>query len=136
MANCITGSRDARSRFATFSYLCGSIPRGGTWRDDRGQHFDSLAIPLQLLRGDYGGLQNAFARAEQILQRAPQPSRSSSAIVRGSRACVPYERAPATARMLKKFLDIHFGNGHDGSEFDDSVLLLDQSPDGLSELAN
>ena len=41
----------------------------------------------QLLRGDYGGLQNATERAEQILGRAPRPARESSAIIKGARAC-------------------------------------------------
>lgn len=128
MANCITGSRDTRSRFATFSYLCGSIPAGGAWRDDRLELFDSLTVPLQLLRGDYVGVENATERAEQILARAPQPSRSCSAIIRGSRACVPYERAPATARMLYKFIETHFGESKSrassGEENADDVVLL------------
>eukprot|EP00966_Prymnesium_polylepis_P100278 2322786-Prymnesium_polylepis.2 len=131
MANCITGSRDARNRFATFAYLCGSIPAGGAWRDDRGALFDSLTVPLQLLRGDYGGLENAVERAEQILVRAPRPSRSCSAVIPGSRACVPYERAPATARMLAKFVERHFGEdgAHAGradaaGRADDVILLV------------
>lgn len=109
VANCVAGSRDAGGRYATFSYLCGSIPAGGAWRDDRGALFDSLHVPLQLLRGDYGGLQNGTARAEQILARAPRPSRACSAIIGGARACVPYERAPQTARMLARFLEREFG---------------------------
>jgi len=112
MANCVAGSRDARGRFATFAYLCGSIPAGGAWRDDRGTLFDSLTVPLQLLRGDYGGVENARARAEALLSRAPQPSRSCSAIICGSRACVPYERAQQTAHLLAKFIDVHFGDAN------------------------
>merc|ERR1711871_1800483 len=84
-------------------------PSCGAWRDDRGDLFDSLSVPLQLVRGNYGGIENAKRRAEEILARAPQPSRTCSAIVPGSRACVPYERAPATARLLAKFLNAHFG---------------------------
>lgn len=110
MANCIAGSRDARGRFATFAYLCGSIPAGGAWRDDRGALFDSLTVPLSLLRGDYGGIDNARVRAEALLARAPQPSRSCSAIICGSRACVPYERAQPTAHLLAKFVEVHFGD--------------------------
>lgn len=110
MANCIAGSRDARGRFATFAYLCGSIPAGGAWRDDRGAIFDSLTVPLQLLRGDYGGVENARARSEALLSRAPQPSRSCSAIICGSRACVAYERALQTAHLLAKFVEVHFGD--------------------------
>ena len=114
MSNCIAGSRDARGRFATFSYLCGSIPAGGAWRDDRGDLFDSLTVPLQVLRGDYGGINNATARANEILARAPIASRECSAIIAGSRACVPYERAPATAHMLANFVEAHFGSTADG----------------------
>ena len=63
----------------------------------------------QLLRGDYGGLQNATERAEQILGRAPRPARESSAIIKGARACCAYERPVPTARMLAKFVEAHFG---------------------------
>ena len=48
VAQCVAGSRDARNRFATFSYLCGSIPPGGAWRDDRLDLFDALDVPLQV----------------------------------------------------------------------------------------
>ena len=73
--------------------------------------FDSLTVPLQLLRGDYGGVERARDLAREILERAPQPSRECSAIIPGSRACVPYERAPETARMLGRFVHVHFGKG-------------------------
>ncbi|KAL1520821.1 hypothetical protein AB1Y20_022383 [Prymnesium parvum] len=125
LANCLTGSRDTRSRFATFSYLCGSIPAGGVWRDDRGPLFDSLTVPLQVLRGDFGGVENATARAEQILARAPCPSRGCSALILGARACVPYERAPATARMLRKFVEVHFGEGDSGDIDDAAIRILE-----------
>ena len=128
IAQCVVGSRDSRGRFATFSYLCGSIPACGAWRDDRGELFDSLNVPVQLLRGDYGGLENAVARANRLLARAPMPSRSCSAIVRGARQCVPYERAPATAKLLAKFVQCHFGPSgpaDDAVTLDDDTVMLD-----------
>ena len=57
----------------------------------------TFLLPLQLLRGDYGGLPNATERAEQILGRAPRPARESSAIIKGARQCCAYERPVATA---------------------------------------
>ena len=105
---CIAGARDARSRFSTFSYLCGSIPPGGAWRDERTDVFDSLDVPLQLLRGDYGGLENATTKAEELLSRARLPARECSAIVLGSRACLAYERPAPTARMLARFMERHY----------------------------
>ena len=66
-------------------------------------------VPLQLLRGDYGGLRNATERAEEILARAPRAARESSAIILGARACVSYERPVPTARMLARFVASHFG---------------------------
>lgn len=120
---CVAGARDARGRFATFSYLAGSIPAGGAWRDDRAALFESLDVPVQLLRGDYGGLANAIARAEEFLQHTPRPCRRTSAVIFGARACVPYERAAPTARLLAEFLELHFGAGSDvagedsGAEF-------------------
>ena len=109
MANCLAGAADSRGRFATFSYLAGSIPEGGAWRDERGDVFDELDVPLQLLRGDFGGLENATERAEQLLQRAPRPARGCSAVIKGARACLPYEKPVATARMLARFVEAHFG---------------------------
>lgn len=113
VANCVRGSLDARSRFSTFSYLCGSIPQDGAWRDERGDLFDSLDVPLQLLRGDYGGEENAREGADSILKRAPCPSRECSAIIRGSRACVPYEQPRPTAALLAKFVAVHFGGSNE-----------------------
>ena len=39
---------DSRGRYATFSYLAGSIPAGGAWRDERGALFDAMDVPLQV----------------------------------------------------------------------------------------
>ena len=126
---CVNGATDARNRFATFSYLCGSIPPGGAWRDDRGASFDSLDVPVQFLRGDFGGLENATARVRPLLDRAPNLARlsststsgssdgssdgsspySCSAIVRGARQCLPWEQPKATAAMLALFYAEVFG---------------------------
>ena len=43
-----TGAADSRGRYATFSYLAGSIPAGGAWRDERGDLFDAMDVPLQV----------------------------------------------------------------------------------------
>ena len=111
MANCIAGAADSRGRFSTFAYLAGSIPEGGAWRDDRTALFDEMDVPLQLLRGDFGGMENATERAEELLQRAPRPDRESSAIIKGARACLPYEKPVPTARMLARFVEASFGAG-------------------------
>ena len=115
ISNCIEGSRDARSRFATLSYLCGTVPAGGSWRDERGHLFDELAnqVPIQLLRGDFGGAENATSRAAEILARAKQPPDGCSALIAGARACTSYERAPQTARMIRRFVGVHFEAGDD-----------------------
>ena len=46
--NCLAGAADSRGRYATFSYLAGSIPAGGAWRDERGDLFDAMDVPLQV----------------------------------------------------------------------------------------
>ena len=69
----------------------------------------TFLLLLQLLRGDYGGLPNVTERAEQILGRAPRPARESSAIIKGARQCCAYERPVPTARMLARFVHVHFG---------------------------
>ena len=46
--NCLAGAADSRGRYATFSYLAGSIPAGGAWRDERGALFDAMDVPLQV----------------------------------------------------------------------------------------
>ena len=86
----------------------------------------TFLLPLQLLRGDYGGLPNATERAEQILGRAPRPARESSAIIKGARQCCAYERPVPTARMLARFVHVHFGGAAvptAAAEMDDCVIF-------------
>jgi pimeloyl-ACP methyl ester carboxylesterase len=47
---CFRGSRDTRSRHATFAYLVGTAP-GGVWRDERAHLLSSLTVPTQVIRG-------------------------------------------------------------------------------------
>ena len=68
---CDFGSRDAQSRFATYSYLTGTIP-GGAWRDDRAPLLKGLEVPCQLLRG--GGIDGTEERLKALMEAVPQPS--------------------------------------------------------------
>ena len=96
-----------------------------------GALFDSLDVPMQVLRGDYNQTPDeAKERASALLERVPQPTPGCSAIISGARACLPYERAPATARMLSRFVAVAFGGATTGDvihpPFDsEGILLLD-----------
>jgi pimeloyl-ACP methyl ester carboxylesterase len=101
--NCREGSRDARSRFATFAYLAGTVP-GGSWRDDRASLLESLTVPCQVLRGD--SVEGAASRLDAFVERVPRPS--CCALVADGRAVLPYENAQETATRLAAFLAANF----------------------------
>lgn len=107
---CDYGSRDARSRFATFSYLAGTIP-GGTWRDDRAALLSSLDVPCQVLRG--GGIAGAEERLQALVASVPRPS--CSELVPEGRAVLPYENARVTAELLARFLEANWGSSPSSS---------------------
>lgn len=103
MAMCAAGAADTRSRHATFSYLCGTIP-GGVWREDRSDLLASLDVPCQVLRGDVP--KYAGERFVAFTDQVPKPSECS--LVAGGRSVLPYENARETAYKLKKYLDANF----------------------------
>ena len=142
IANCVAGAKDTRNRFATFSYLVGSIPIGGAWRDDRGVLFDSLDVPFQLLRSSFGGIQNATARARPLLDRVPYDaspregsSASCSVLVDGARQCLPWEQPKIVARYLAKFLTQHFDSAPvpEDAPCDSAVTLLSATKEARSK---
>ena len=96
---CDFGSRDARSRFATFSYLAGTIP-GGAWRDDRADLLASLDVPSQVLRG--GGIPGAEERLQALVEALPQPS--CCQLISCGRSVLPYENPAPTAEAIARFL--------------------------------
>jgi len=99
---CVASAADARSRFATLAYLCGTIPAGGTWRDDRGGVLDALTVPTQIVRGDFPGASDPVARTENALRRLPNPA--CSFVVPRARACLPYEQPEKTAAAVRAFV--------------------------------
>jgi len=102
---CVESASDARGRFATLSYLCGTIPAGGSWRDDRANLLDSLDVPVQIIRGDFkpaGGV-DPVSRTEVALKRLRRPV--DSYVVAGARACLPWEQPESCAACLGAFLD-------------------------------
>ena len=103
MQMCATGAQDARSRFSTFAYLCGTIP-GGAWRDDRSDLLASLNVPCQVLRGD--AVEGAADRLAAFVACVPQPS--CCGLIAGGRAVLPYEQAEETANELARFLAENF----------------------------
>ena len=116
MAQCVAGARQTRTRHATFSYLCGTLP-GGAWRDDRSDLLASLDVPVQIVRGDsIDAALGAGASAERVVAQAGLvrlPSRC--ALVRGGRAVLPYEQPRATAELLAEFVAQNFDGGDTGA---------------------
>lgn len=103
MAMCREGSRDTRSRHATFAYLVGTVP-GGVWRDDRSALLAALSVPCQVLRGD--GVEGAAARLAAFEAAVPQPS--CCALVPGGRAVLPYENVDVVCALLATYLSDNF----------------------------
>ena len=101
--NCVAGAAQTRSRHAVYSYLCGTLP-GGAWRDDRSHLLRDLAVPAQVLRGD--SVPDAAERLE--VQKALVPMASCCAVVPNSRAVLPWEAAPDTAKLVAEFLAANF----------------------------
>lgn len=99
MRMCSDGAADARSRFATLAYLCGTVP-GGAWRDDRSELLASLDVPTQVLRGD--AVINASTRLATFVDAVPNPS--CCELIGGGRAVLPYENADQVATSLVRFL--------------------------------
>jgi pimeloyl-ACP methyl ester carboxylesterase len=99
---CVAAARDSRGRFATLAYLCGTIPGGGAWRDDRGAVLDALDAPTQIIRGDFPGAFDPANRTAAALARLPRPA--DSFVVPGARACLPYEQPELTAAALRHFV--------------------------------
>ena len=90
-------------RHAVYSYICGALP-GGAWRDDRSHLLRDLAVPAQVLRGD--SVPDAAERLE--VQKALVPMASCCAVVPNSRAVLPWEAAPDTAKLVAEFLAANF----------------------------
>ena len=82
---CYESARDSRGRFATLSYLCGTIPAGGAWRDERGGLLADLTVPTSIIRGDFAGARDPVQRTREALERLPFPA--GGYIVRDARAC-------------------------------------------------
>ena len=82
---CYESARDSRGRFATLSYLCGTIPAGGAWRDERGGLLADLTVPTSIIRGDFPGARDPVKRTRDALERLPFPA--GGYIVRDARAC-------------------------------------------------
>ena len=103
MEMCHAGSRDTRSRHATFAYLVGTVP-GGSWRDDRSGLLASLDVPCQVLRGDT--VEGAAERLRAFLASVPRAS--CSALVPDGRAVLPYENAADVCDLIATFMAKEF----------------------------
>ena len=101
---CFENARDARGRFATLSYLCGTIPAGGSWRDERGGLLADLTVPTSIIRGEFPGARDPVQRTRDALERLPFPA--GGYIVRDARACLPWEQPEQTASALLSFLKL------------------------------
>ena len=77
---------------------------GGAWRDDRSHLLRDLAVPAQVLRGD--SVPDAAERLE--VQKALVPMASCCAVVPNSRAVLPWEAAPDTAKLVAEYLAANF----------------------------
>ena len=99
---CYESARDSRGRFATLSYLCGTIPAGGAWRDERGGLLADLSVPTCIIRGAFKGAQDPVNRTSAALERLPWPA--GGYIVRDARACLPWEQPEQTASALLSFI--------------------------------
>ena len=99
---CYESARDSRGRFATLSYLCGTIPAGGAWRDERGGLLADLTVPTSIIRGAFPGARDPENRTREALERLPFPA--GGYIVRDARACLPWEQPEQTASALLSFL--------------------------------
>ena len=99
---CYESARDSRGRFATLSYLCGTIPAGGAWRDERGGLLADLTVPTSIIRGEFLGARDPVNRTREALERLPFPA--GGYIVRDARACLPWEQPEKTASALLSFL--------------------------------
>ena len=121
---CVESARDRRGRFAVFSYLCGTIPRGGCWRDDRGPVARALDVPCQVVSGDFFAARagvDPTARLREFAAQLPRPS--ECAVIRGGRSVLPYENAEPTAIMLARFVSELVGS--EPPAVPDGVILLD-----------
>ena len=109
---CIAGARQTRTRHATYSYLCGTLP-GGVWRDDRTALLRSLDVPVQIIRGDaIDAVLGQGASAERVVAQAGLLSLPSCcALVKGARSVLPYEAPRATAELLAAYIARHFDDG-------------------------
>ena len=94
---CVAAARDSRGRFATLAYLCGTIPGGGAWRDDRGAVLDALDAPTQIVRGDFPGAFDPANRTAAALARLPRPADS-----RVSRAAKRAASMPQTRYVVSR----------------------------------
>ena len=113
---CVAAARPTRTRHATFSYLCGTIPDGGCWRDDRSEQLESLDVPCQVIRGD--NVPDAAERLRAASDLLAMPS--CCAVVKGARAVLPYEAPRATAELVARFMATNFEDGG-GSRLSDAV---------------
>ena len=104
---CVDSARDARGRFATLSYLCGTIPAGGVWRDDRGPLLADLDVPTTVVRGDFPGARDPVARTRDALAGLPAPA--GGYVVDGARACLPWEQPERCAAAVGDFVARQFG---------------------------
>ena len=96
-------------RFATLSYLCGTIPAGGVWRDDRGPLLADLSVPTTVVRGDFPGARDPVARTRDALAGLPKPA--AGYVVDGARACLPWEQPERCAAAVGDFVARQFGGG-------------------------
>ena len=108
---CVAAARPTRTRHATFSYLCGTIPDGGVWRDDRSRLLDSLDVPCQVIRGD--SVPDAAERLRAASGLLAMPS--CCAVVAGARAVLPYEAPRATAELVARFMSTNFEDDGEGT---------------------
>ena len=112
---CLAAAKPTRTRHATFSYLCGTIPDGGCWRDDRSELLDSLDVPCQVIRGD-----NVPDAAERLRAASELLTMlSCCAVVKGARSVLPYEAPRATAELVARFMATNFDDG--GTRLSDAV---------------
>lgn len=99
---CFESAQDSKGRFATLSYLCGNIPAGGAWRDERGGLLADLSVPTSVIRGDFPGARDPMNRTQEALDTLPRPA--GGYVVRNARACLPWEQPENTASALLSFI--------------------------------
>ena len=91
-----------------------------SWRDDRGALLDTLAVPTQIVRGNFTGAFDPLERTRAALSRLPFPA--DSFVVPDARACLPYEQPEKTAACLRHFLD-SYAPASDGAAPDGVALV-------------